>query len=75
MCRLNDKAGYEIANSLKKHQNISRLILKENSLKDKSGLALSELVKINKTIKLIDLSRNPISYRYIIEVNKGIKYN
>ena len=49
--------------------------LKDNSLESKAGQAFSEAITINETITHLNLGRNPMKYKFIVEINKGIKAN
>jgi hypothetical protein len=54
-CRLTDLAGQLLANSIKVHPSIVKISMRENNLKDLSGLAFSDCIWVNKRLKKIDL--------------------
>eukprot|EP01016_Furgasonia_blochmanni_P025870 TRINITY_DN27665_c0_g1_i2.p1 TRINITY_DN27665_c0_g1~~TRINITY_DN27665_c0_g1_i2.p1 ORF type:complete len:169 (-),score=63.00 TRINITY_DN27665_c0_g1_i2:60-506(-) len=51
------------------------LIIRDNHMKDGTGDALQEAMRVNKIIKKLVLERNPIGYKYINEIDKCVKVN
>lgn len=40
---------------------------------DETGLELAESLRINKNLKSVKIERNPINYRFQIEIEKATK--
>ena len=74
-CRLKDGGGVPLAQIAKSHPTLHYLWLRENTLHDESGLALTEAAKSNKNLKCLAIDRNPISYKYMLEIKKSIEHN
>jgi hypothetical protein len=49
--------------------------LKENNIHDETGILLCEAVRNNKKIRKVNIERNPISYKYIEEIEKSLVLN
>lgn len=74
-CRLKDEGGISIAQVIKNHPTIRYLFLRENNLHDETGALLTDAVQANKHIKMIIFDRNPISYKYTLEIKKILQTN
>ena len=49
--------------------------LKDNSLEAEAGLCFAEAIPLNHTIIDLNLSRNPMPYKFIVEIQKAIDSN
>ena len=74
-CRLKDGGGVPLAQIAKTHPTLHYLWLRENTLHDESGLAFTDAAKSNKNLKCLACERNPISYKYMLEIRKSIENN
>lgn len=74
-CRLRDGGGVPLAQIAKTHPTLHYLWLRENTLHDETGLALTDAAKSNRNLKCLACERNPISYKYMLEIRKAIETN
>lgn len=74
-CRLKDEGGGSIAQVIKAHPTMKYLFLRENNLHDETGALLTDAVQSNKNIKMIIIDRNPISYKFTLEIKKILQAN
>ena len=54
---------------------IKFLNLKDNSLDYAAGQCFTEALSINETITSLNLVRNPMPYKFVVEIQKAITKN
>lgn len=74
-CRLKDGGGVPLAQIAKNHPTLHYLWLRENTLHDESGMAFTDAAKSNKNLKCLACERNPISYKFMLDIKKSIENN
>jgi len=59
--KITDILGKQIAKFLESNKTLERLELEGNLLANESALAFANLIKVNKTIRYMDLSNNNLT--------------
>jgi len=59
--KITDILGKQIAKFLESNKTLDRLELEGNLLANESALAFANLIKVNKTIRYMDLSNNNLT--------------
>ena len=73
--RIREQGGIEQAKVLKHNTTLVEMYLRGNTLTDNAGSALMDALICNKTLKILNLHMNPISYRYMNEIQKIIHFH
>ena len=74
-CGIRDEGGIALADAMKVNTHIERVNLRDNSLYDDAALAIAEAAGVNKNLKKLLLERNPISRKYMLEIEKIVRTN
>jgi Ran GTPase-activating protein (RanGAP) involved in mRNA processing and transport len=67
---ISDEVGLLFADGLTVNKTLLSISLADNTLTDQSGLAMLESVKRHPMLSKMDLSKNLIPIKHIIEINK-----
>ncbi|CAD8137772.1 unnamed protein product [Paramecium pentaurelia] len=74
-CNLTDKCVLGLCNMIKQSTQLTTLLLPDNGFHDSSGIVICEAIRINSSILNLDICENPLSYKYIDQINKVIETN
>lgn len=72
---ITDQGGVKLAEGLLHNECLHVLILKENTLGEKSGHAFLEAVKVHPAIKRLDISQNLVNFKFINMINSYTQVN
>lgn len=74
-CSLGDTSALHLSNLITDSTAIRKLYLADNNLHDSAGSLLVEAVRKNANIQVIDVSQNPLNYRYQEDLMKHVTRN
>lgn len=72
---LSDEVGTLLAEGLLTNRSLLSLSLADNTLTEKSGLALLDTIKLHPQLSRIDLSKNLIPIKHVLEINRYCEKN
>ncbi|KAM3140563.1 hypothetical protein pb186bvf_007375 [Paramecium bursaria] len=72
-CGITDKSCSALSQMIKVSQQLQSLCLADNDFHDASGIVICEAIRINQSVEMLDISENPINYKYVEELNKVIQ--
>ena len=72
---VSDEAGKQLAVGLAHNHTLLSLSLAENTLTEESGLAILETMKVHPVLSRMDLSKNLIPIRYVLEIHRHCERN
>lgn len=73
--RIRRKGGISLANALRMNMTLKNINLTQNNIKDDAGQLFSELSRNKSNILRLGLDLNPISYKYLQDIQTNVKKN
>lgn len=55
--------------------DLNTLILADNDFHDSSGIILTEAIRGNSSLTTVDITENPLGYKFVEEINKVVQEN
>ena len=74
-CRIRDEGAAMLADAMKTNHCISTVYLRDNIINDDPALAMISAARENKNLMKVELDRNPVSHKYLVELKRMTQNN